>query len=522
MSTPEVIDLTGDFDANVASSQAKPQYSRHSSNVSSTRNHSSAHLGHGHNSAPASTSHLRHTSYQPGSPFGVFASGHPSPPHTRHNVVNGGHSVHSPPSSVRSVHSLDRQSSFETEPSSAPLRYTLPSPPASAPAASMVSGFPPFSRLPPPPTAPVMNIASHVLHSPFIPPTDSRAPRHSASGNTLTKEIIFATLHEEAEKIRQVTMMVAQRNQQMRSISEHYERSGLLLVKQEDTQRGNVTGGGSRNTNAEETIARLQDELDRSRNLNQGLVQRNEELRDVQRETDELRRAYRDLLQKNETLQRQQKIDNPVRMLKHLQVTSPDGNKRGSDAHAMEAGSPEGGTINRELDFALSLLNLRREELNDMMGTGTPLQGAAGSKNIENGCSVSHHIRRIIAEHTNLQLLIRRLTKTRSDYASERIGKSNMLDLCDELEKQLSQMAQRMLEGLPNGYEGIMGALRSEWHENENGVDPNGPLSGSDDSPISPASRGPLSPSSTSSQSPDTRIGLKRRRIGDVDVESKR
>ncbi|KAG7088389.1 hypothetical protein E1B28_012389 [Marasmius oreades] len=372
MSTPEVIDLTGDFDTTVFPSQAKPQSSRQQT-VSSARNYPAGHSGLSQSCPATSTSHFRQPSYQPGSPFGVFASGHASLPNIRHSVPNSEHSVHSP----------DRRSSFETELSSASPRYFLPSPPTSAPAAPMVSGFSSTSLLPPPSTAPVMNIPSNSLHSSFTSPADVRTSTLRYEGSTSTKEAIINAVQGEVAKIREVTWMVAQRNQQMRSISEHYERSGIL-IKQEVPQLGTDFGGGTTSASAGETIARLQDELDTSRHLNQRLMQRNDELRCMQRETDELRHAYRDLLQRNESLQRQQKKDNPVRMMRHLHVSSPDCEVRSRDG--VESPSDTVGQGQRsELDFTLSLLNMTKEELNNMMAMGTTLQRTTGLKDIENG-----------------------------------------------------------------------------------------------------------------------------------------
>ena len=100
-----------------------------------------------------------------------------------------------------------------------------------------------------------------------------------------------------------------------------------------------------------------------------------------------------------------------------------------------------------------------------------------------------------------------------------------MLNVIDRVEKQLNQMAQRMLEGLPNEYEGIMEALVPERGANKSLLHMSGTVEGPGGSggarlallhgPVNTSDGvGPMSPSSGGSLSPETR--LKRRRVEDM------
>ncbi|KAL0565875.1 rRNA-processing protein EBP2 [Marasmius crinis-equi] len=527
-STPEVIDLTDDSDATVVPRDARLQSPRRSY-TSSSRNRSYNHGEIRNTQDSAAIAHFRHTSYPPGSPFGVFASGHSTPPIIRHGAFI------STPSGAPPT---NRRSSFEGEMLGTLPRY-VPPPPASAPAASMTPSFHSSSRLAPPLTAPPITS----LHSPFTSPEHAQMAHYQ--DGVLTREARIRAVQLEADKIRQVTVMLAHRNQEAHAIYQQYQKQDTSIVPDQmggghfepDKRDQSEVGGRT----AEDIIARLQEELDKSRSVNRMLVQRNEELRRTQMDTDELRHAYRDLFQKSESLQRQQRSGTPVRMMRHMQLSSSEHDREAgvgdmemdSESRSRQNQSREAGFVRKELDIALRELSSTKEALNDLMaqkhGTLSRFPGEQDGFAFKNRVDEGSQTRRVIAEHTNLQLLIRSLIQARSDFSGNRISKIDMLSVCDRVEKQLNQMAQRMLEGLPNEYERIIGALGPEHNGALAGtfVSTTGVFQGPGRSVLSPL-RGPASPSnavgpispssgSSGSGSPETR--LKRRRIEDIATE---
>ncbi|KAL0069794.1 rRNA-processing protein EBP2 [Marasmius tenuissimus] len=518
--TPEIIDLTGDSEATAIAPHARPPSPRqhYTPPVREPRpNYGSVR----HNSASAT--HSRLNSYPPGSAFGVFASGHSAPPSFRHSFPS------SSSSGSLSLLPTGRRQSFESQlPAASPL-YMPPPPPASAPVASMASSYPSSPRGPPPLTAPSPRAGS--LHSPFSSPEDA-FPRQS-------REVPMSFVQQESEKIRQVTAMLAQRNSQIRVLSERYPLSegatnpvGDSRRKREDHQEYMVDERGAR-----DLVARLEDELDRSRNLNQRLIQHNEELRSTQRDMDALRHAYRDLLQKNETLERQ-RTGTPVQMMRHMRLSEPGRDVRDVNLHEMGIEDRHEDcaihVVRRDLQDALRELSVAKEALNDRtaarydLALSSSLQGEhSGSSVPKNYADQDSQTRRAIEEYTNFKHLIRSLTQARSDFFSGRISKTDMLDAIDRMEKQLDQMARRFLEDLPNKYEGFVEALGTERNGNGNLIQMSGVIQGSGGNggtrlsslhgPGSPSNAvGPISPSSggSGSLSPETR--LKRRRIEDI------
>ncbi|KAK1232053.1 hypothetical protein PQX77_004812 [Marasmius sp. AFHP31] len=524
--TPEVIDLTGDSEATAIASHARPPSPRQHY-TPSAREPRPSYGSVRHNSASAT--HSRLNSYPPGSAFSVFASGHSAPPSFRHSFPSSSSSGSS------SLLPTGRRQSFESQlPAASPL-YTPPPPPASGPIASMASGYPSAPRGPPPLTAPPSRTGS--LHSPFSSPEDAfpRQPR----------EAPMSFIQQESEKIRQVTTMLAQRNSQIRVLSERYPLSEGATNsasdsrrKREDYQEYMIDERGAR-----DLVARLEDELGRSRNLNRRLIQHNEELRSTQGDMDALRHAYRDLLQKNEMLQRQ-RTGTPVQMMRHMRLSEPSRDARDVDLHEMDIEDrPHHNedcaihAVRRDLEDALRELSVAKEALNDRTAARYDLALTSSLRGEHSGSSVPNNhtdqdfqTRRAIAEHTNLQLLIRSLTQARSDFFSSRISKTDMLDALDRMEKQLDQMARRSLEDLPNKYEGLVEALGIERNGIGNLNQMSGMIQGSGGSggvrltplhgPGSPSNAvGPISPSSggSGSLSPETR--LKRRRIEDITGE---
>ncbi|ESK90620.1 hypothetical protein Moror_4189 [Moniliophthora roreri MCA 2997] len=345
---------------------------------------------------------------------------------------------HSPPIATRAPYTYapDRRTSVARSPISPPTSAHSGPPPSSSGSTNFSFSYPP----PPPPSG-----SNSTFHSPQKPSDEQNHGQNA-----------IAAVQQQVESLRQVNQILAKRNQEMHAVSEEYARR----TKEEPlrTLTSMASGVAIKREDADDTqshtTSSLQEEIDKSRRLNRRLIQRNSEL---QREVDELKSARRSGSE-----------GEPSRMLGQMRLSPrtsqgeadvdiwlnyPEDRQRRED----EVRNRGGVTISKELkelkDIKEALCDVKAKKdglavrLEEEMSENNRLKQLLADQNP----SRSAQAQSAIAEHTNLQLLIRTLEQART--------KGEISRVCNELR----QVAARMLEHVPRGF-GWQGIVRVLGH----------------------------------------------------------
>ncbi|KAK7037279.1 rRNA-processing protein EBP2 [Paramarasmius palmivorus] len=419
---PEVIDLTGPEPARLV-----PPKSPYRSISSS---------GHPFSGSSAAEPQRQYNASLPPPPppnpsFGVFpvARSQTAPYRTPStSAARARHSPYrSPPIATRTAYTYvpDHRMNSVQSPISPPTSAHSGPPPSSA-SSSFSFSYPPSLHQHQPASAPA--VTTHYSSS------RSNDQNHS-------QHVITAVQHQ-IESLNQVNHMLARRNQEMYAFSEDYARKTRENLSR--ASNATVSGVAVKQEDNDETPTlsptSLQEQLDNSRRINRRLIQQNSNL---QKEVDELK-----------GIRRSGSEGEPTRMLGQMQLSSPVPEREGDlDMRYPGNGvSRKNGLVNGDLASTL-------QELKDAKARSDGM-----AARLEEEMSENHRLRQFladqhpsrstqaqnaIAEHTNLQLLIRTLEQART--------KGEISRVCEELR----QVAARMLEHVPRGFgwEGIVRVL---------------------------------------------------------------